>query len=91
MQELKGDIDLRIADAMVIMSEDKSMFLIRGRVVDTTPTGLVRTDKYAHVTMTSQSAMRLLVMLEDAQRTHALPKPNFQPEQIHVPPAKDRH
>ena len=65
-------IRIEATDLFLATSEDKSAFRIIGHIVARGPQGPLRTDDTFRLTFTARQAMRLLAMLQEAQRRHNL-------------------
>jgi hypothetical protein len=89
---MKADIELYLTDPDVIIDKKQpSQLIIRAQLVEQRPSGPQRSGKYAHMTMTLEQAMRLLLTLQGVHAALKLPPLAVPPTMIDVPPAKDRN
>jgi len=87
-----GDEDTYLAGyrPTVIVPSSRDKVIIHFERVDQTPEGPRRSGKFVHLALTPTDAMRLLRILQTAQRENRWPDFPGEPITTHVPPAKDR-
>ncbi len=86
----KPELEVYIGDFAPIFNLEKTALMLRSQLVDHTPHGPQLSGKYIHLTMSTELAMQLLAVLQEAQKTLGLARHLDQVEVIAVPPAKDR-
>jgi len=87
---MTADFEFSGTDLNVIVTmTDPRQIIVRAQLVEQTPEGPQRTDKYIHLATTTVEAMRLMALLQAAQSEHSLWSETRRPIATEVPPAKN--
>jgi hypothetical protein len=67
-----ADHDLSACEPDVIVTNNPRQVIVRARLLEQTPEGPQKSDKYIHLTLTTAEAMQLMNLLQDAQSKNSL-------------------